>query len=73
MYQFFVQAAGYQDSLVDVPSARELAPDKSRDRERLNQLRIQSASLKKKIATIRRAQNSNERFVSYVIDMGPSA
>lgn len=69
-YQFFVQAAGYQDSLVDVPSARELAPDKSRDRERLNQLRIQSASLKKKIATIRRAQNSNERFVNYVIDMG---
>jgi len=69
-YQFFVQAAGYKDSLVDTPSAKELAPDRSRDRERLIQLRIQSASLKKKIATIRRAQNSNERFVKYVIDMG---
>lgn len=68
-YSFFVQAAGYQDTLVDSPSARELSPDKSRDRERLNQLRIQSASLRKRIASIRRAQNSNERFVKYITDM----
>lgn len=68
-YKFFVQAAGYQDSLVDTPSTKELVPDRNRDHERLIQLRIQSASLKKKIATIRRAQKNNERFVQYVVDM----
>lgn len=69
-YKFFVEAAGYKDRMVDIPDVKELAHDKSRDQERLTQLRIQAASLKKRIATIRRAQNGNERFVKYIIDMG---
>lgn len=69
-YKFFVEAAGYQDQMVVTPDMKELSPDKSRDRERLLQLRIQSASLKKRIATIRRAQKDNERFVDYIMSMG---
>lgn len=69
-YKFLVEAAGYQDQMIDTPSTQELSPDKSRDRERLVQLRIQSASLKKRIATIRRAQKSNKRFVDYIMSMG---
>lgn len=69
-YKFFVEATGYKDRMVDIPDTKEMAPDKSRDRERLTQLRIQSASLKKRIATIRRAQNGNKRFVDYIVDMG---
>lgn len=69
-YKFFVEAAGYQDQMIETPDAKELSPDKSRDRERLLQLRIQSASLRKRIATIRRAQNDNKRFVDYIVNMG---
>ena len=56
--------------MVVTPDMKELSPDKSRDRERLLQLRIQSASLRKRIATIRRAQKDNERFVDYIMSMG---
>lgn len=69
-YTFIVEAAGYQNTMVDIPDVAEISPDKSRDRERLSQLRIQAASLKKRIATIRKAQNGNERFVNYIVDMG---
>ena len=69
-YKFFVEAAGYKDRMVEIPDATEMVPDRSRDHERLTQLRIQSASLKKRIATIRRAQNGNKRFVDYIVDMG---
>lgn len=69
-YDFIVKAAGYQNDLVDLPSASELSPDKSRDNDRLIQLRIQAASLKKKISIIRRAQKNNERFVEYITEMG---
>ena len=69
-YDFIIKAAGYQNELVDIPSATELSPDKSRDHDRLIQLRIHAASLKKRISTIRRAQKNNERFVKYITDMG---
>ncbi len=69
-YEFIIKAAGYQNELVDMPSADELSPDKSRDHDRLIQLRIQAASLKKKISSIRKAQKNNERFVKYITDMG---
>lgn len=69
-YEFIVNAAGYQNELVDIPSMNELSPDKSRDHDRLIQLRIQAASLKKRISSIRKAQNNNDRFVKYITDMG---
>lgn len=69
-YKFIIEAAGYKNRLVERPGANELSPDKSRDSERLIQLRIESASLRKQIAAIRRAQNSNDRFIRYLTDMG---
>lgn len=69
-YKFFVEAAGYKDSIVDNPDVQELSPNKSRDYDRLLQLRIQSASIKKRIGTIRRAQKDNKRFVDYIDNMG---
>lgn len=69
-YKFFVEAAGYKDSIVNNPDVQEIASNKGRDHERLIQLRIQSASIKKRIASIRRAQKDNARFVDYIDNMG---
>ena len=69
-YKFISDAAGYRSELVDAPRLDELAPDKGRDRERLVNLRLEEASLRKRLASVRRAQKDNKRFVEYIDNLG---